>query len=141
MKDQLVKLMDEKGLTPTQFADIIGIQRPRLSHILNERNKPGYDFILSVLNAFKDINAEWLITGNGEMLKEISALTSNSIVEPNQNSFQREEKDLFTNEVPQKNKDKSEEKIKEIAKDTNVNHIDRIVIFYSNGIFKEYLSE
>ena len=69
MKEQLNKLMEAEGLTPARFADEIGVQRSSISHILSGRNKPSYDFISKVLNRFSGINAEWLITGKGSMIK------------------------------------------------------------------------
>ena len=35
-------------------------------------NKPSYDIIKKILLSFDSINAEWLITGKGEMLKNES---------------------------------------------------------------------
>jgi hypothetical protein len=39
------------------------VQRSNLSHILNGRNKPGYDFLLKVVQAFPNVSTHWLITG------------------------------------------------------------------------------
>ena len=69
MKDQITKLMTAEGLTPAKFADEIGVQRSSVSHILSDRNKPSYDFILKILERFSGINADWLLTGKGTMIK------------------------------------------------------------------------
>lgn len=70
MKDRIVKFMEKRGLTPTEFADGIGIQRSNLSHVLSGRNNPGFSFIQKILSAYPEINSRWLITGEGEMLLE-----------------------------------------------------------------------
>ena len=84
MKDRLHKIMEAEGLSPAKFADEIGVQRSSISHIISGRNKPSYDFIIKILNRFKGINAEWLLTGNGNMIKGkdmsvIEGKTANSL--------------------------------------------------------------
>jgi transcriptional regulator with XRE-family HTH domain len=67
MKERLTTLMELEKLTPSRFADLIGVQRSSVSHILAERNKPSFDFIEKTLKAFPGLRAEWLILGTGEM--------------------------------------------------------------------------
>ncbi|MDR0437703.1 MAG: helix-turn-helix domain-containing protein [Bacteroidales bacterium] len=74
-------------MTPTQFADAIGIQRSSMSHILARRNNPSLDFVVKTLNRFPEINAEWLLTGKNQMFSlEKSAPTPPSLQEPKLNS-------------------------------------------------------
>ena len=58
--------MDKKRLTAAELADTIGVQRSNVSHIINGRNKPSSSFIDKLLQHFPDLDARWLITGNGE---------------------------------------------------------------------------
>jgi transcriptional regulator with XRE-family HTH domain len=67
MKDRLNKLIVSEGLTPALLADELDLQRSTLSHVLNGRNNPGYDFIRKLLIRFPKLNAEWLILGKGNM--------------------------------------------------------------------------
>ena len=62
MKDRIIQFLREMNMTSTKFADEIGVQRSSISHILSGRNKPSYDFIEKMLNAYPTINAQWLIT-------------------------------------------------------------------------------
>lgn len=39
----------------------------RISHILNDRNKPNYELLKSICEYFPDVDARWLLTGEGEM--------------------------------------------------------------------------
>lgn len=55
--------MASNHLTASSFADRIGVQRSNVSHVLNGRNKPGYDFLLKVVHAFPKVNTHWLLTG------------------------------------------------------------------------------
>ena len=79
MKDQLNKIMEAEGMNPAKFADEIGVQRSSISHILSGRNKPSFDFISKVLKRFSGINAEWLITGKGSMIKSRTGMESEDL--------------------------------------------------------------
>ena len=68
MINRIELILKTQNLSPTQFADAIGIQRSSMSHILARRNNPSLDFVMKVLNRFPEINAEWLLTGKNQML-------------------------------------------------------------------------
>ena len=61
-------LLEVRQLTPTQFADAIGIARPIVSHILSGRNKPSLEVVQRILAAMPDLSMSWLLNGNGPML-------------------------------------------------------------------------
>ena len=67
MSNRLKKWLKFKGLKASVFADRIGVNRATVSHVLSNRNKPSIDFIQKLLIVFPDLNANWLITGSGEM--------------------------------------------------------------------------
>lgn len=69
-KVRIEKVIQIVGLTSGQFAQEIGIQTSTLSHILNERNKPSLDVMKKILNRYPNINAEWLILGQGSIQKK-----------------------------------------------------------------------
>ncbi len=68
MKDRIQQIIDYKGISAGDLAERLEVQRSNISHILNGRNKPGAVFIEKLLQAFPDINARWLLTGEGPML-------------------------------------------------------------------------
>lgn len=47
----------------------IGVNPSVLHNICNGNNYPSYEVIKKLLEEFTEISADWLITGNGEMLK------------------------------------------------------------------------
>ena len=59
-----------EGLSPSQFADKLGVQRSGVSHLLSGRNKPSFEFINKMLVTFPKINPDWLITGNGKAYRD-----------------------------------------------------------------------
>jgi len=79
MKDLLIRLLDSEQLTASKFADIIGVQRSSVSHVLSGRNKPSFDFIEKTLKAFPDVNSEWLILGKGEMTNGTADLNTGTL--------------------------------------------------------------
>ncbi|TDN37990.1 helix-turn-helix domain-containing protein [Hymenobacter sp. UV11] len=70
MITRIRQLLDSKELSPTQFADLIGVGRPVVSHILSERNKPSLDVVQRIIGAFPEISLPWLLSGIGNMLDE-----------------------------------------------------------------------
>ena len=71
MHERLKSWMEKEGLKSSAFADIIGVNRATISHILSGRNKPSIDFLEKLLNAYPDINANWLISGIGYMQNKL----------------------------------------------------------------------
>ncbi len=70
MNERLRKLLASEQLSSSAFADIIGVQRSSISHLLAGRNKPSYDFLIKTLEAFPGLRADWLLLGEGSMYKE-----------------------------------------------------------------------
>jgi len=73
MTDRIQLILKTYNLSPSQFADEIKVQRSGLSHILSGRNKPSLDFVTKILNHFSDISPEWLLFGEGQMLKKVKS--------------------------------------------------------------------
>lgn len=78
MKDRILRIIEEKNLTSSRFADEVGLNRPAVSHILNGRNNPGLEALQRILNRFPDISGTWLITGEGNMYQSQRANSDNS---------------------------------------------------------------
>ncbi len=139
--------MDYKGVSPSEFADRIGVQRSNVTHVLHGRNKPGFQFISKMLETYPDINAKWLLTGNGEML-ESGAGTKIPKEQPSElfppvGSFvndQRKETapEKTTGEAPDETPVPPVGEIPGGLKVVKNREIESIVIFYSDQTFKEY---
>lgn len=68
MVERIRALLESRQLTPTQFADVIGVARPIVSHILSGRNKPSLEVVQRILAAMPDLAMPWLLNGTGPML-------------------------------------------------------------------------
>lgn len=62
--------MEYKNISAGELSALLEVQRSNISHVLNGRNMPGAAFIEKLLVSFPDLNARWLITGEGEMVSE-----------------------------------------------------------------------
>jgi len=106
--ERLKKVMAHYQLSAATFADRIQVQRSSISHLLSGRNRPSLDFVLKVLDEFPAIELYWLLNGKGTFPK-----TESSPLTP----------------IPKENVSDDE------LTDTE---IDRIIIFYKDGTFKNY---
>ena len=142
IKDRIQQIMTAKQLSPARFADTVGIQRPLVSHILSERNKPGTEVITKIATAFPSINAEWLLLGIGDMYKgeqnsPIPSLFDERepvVVErPKQQTENPPKKEppaaipVAENVINEKNRSVTPEK----------RNVERMIVFYSDGTFEE----
>ena len=125
MKDRLAQFLHLEQLSPARFADILGVQRSGISHILSGRNKPGFDLIEKMLTKFSDINAEWLITGKGKMYKEKAAPPT-----------------LFDTQIDSPSEVIPEKVTKPFEQTSHEERsISKIVIFYSDKSFSDFHPE
>ncbi|SDE02426.1 helix-turn-helix domain-containing protein [Riemerella columbipharyngis] len=67
---RITKVIEYSGLTASDFADEIEVQRSNISHITSGRNKPSLDFIKKIKNKFPELSWDWLINGEGDMLEK-----------------------------------------------------------------------
>ena len=144
MKDRILAVMEHEGLTPSKFAEAIGIQRSAMSHIISGRNNPSLDVLIKILERFTYVDSDWLLFGKGNMMRE------HVLTEPN----------LFTNTtINPPNLSDSPEYRKEIRVETPVNiqkqpvveqvicqekpskNVSKIMIFYSDNTFDTFVPE
>jgi transcriptional regulator with XRE-family HTH domain len=66
MKARILQIMESEGLSPSKFAETIGIQRSAMSHIISGRNNPSLDVLMKILETFPYVDSDWLLFGKGE---------------------------------------------------------------------------
>ena len=82
MIERLQKIMDHAGVSPNKFAAMLGIQRSAISHIMSGRNNPSLTLVQKILKCYPDISADWLLFGDGNMLKNNSVNNAQPVNEP-----------------------------------------------------------
>jgi transcriptional regulator with XRE-family HTH domain len=70
IQERLHVILKMHHLTPSAFADKIGVQRSNVSHVLSGRNKPSLDFLEKIIIHFPKVNAKWLISGRADVLND-----------------------------------------------------------------------
>ena len=63
LKNRILEILEKSGLTPSEFADKIEVQRSAISHITSGRNKPSLEFLIKIKQAFPEIDTDWLVFG------------------------------------------------------------------------------
>lgn len=139
---RLETIFEYYGLTASLFADKINVQRSSISHLLSGRNKPSLDFILKVLESFPEVELLWLLNGKGSFPKGENGSEEKIAISSNEKIVQ--ENNLFSQEIPASttNVELSTAKPKIISEDKSMHSdskIERIVVFYTDGTFKNYL--
>lgn len=147
MNERLVQFLSLEQLSPARFADILGIQRSGISHILSGRNKPSFEFLEKIILKYPQLNLEWLITGKGKVYKEILKANpshnndlfslSNNIDNTNNNT----NKEVYSKLSEEENIDLNQNKsiIKEqLYKDKKLS---KVILIYDDKTFLEYISE
>ncbi len=143
MNSRIRLILNYKGITATEFANAIGVQPSNVSHVLNGRNNPSQPFIEKILSFYPEINARWLLLGEGSMLDNDKSVKT--VSQPN--LFYNQEVNI--DDIHEKtddykcNIDKSTVNPKEslpiiTEEKLPTRKIERIVTFYSDQTFEEY---
>ena len=94
MEERLKLFLAMEGLSPSQFADKLGVQRSGVSHLLSGRNKPSFEFINKMLVAYPKLNPDWLIMGIGKAYRDMPGAESAPQPEPLQEPLPAPVEDL-----------------------------------------------
>ena len=140
MKDRIMELLNTEGLSASKFADIIGVQRSSMSHILSGRNNPSLDFIQKIMRSFPHVSGDWLISGSGEMTKNQA---STSLF---QEAINDETAPSYSNQPPKLKKEIVDNKLNKPEQSPELDmsafvsgkRIEKVVVFYTDKTFKEY---
>ncbi len=85
---RFAQLIRQFGLTKNSFAISLGKTASVVQHLIDGRNKPGYDLLCKVFEIYPNVSRDWLLLGKGPMLvsgeptPKAVAPTKASAVEP-----------------------------------------------------------
>jgi len=120
MKDRIKEFIDYKGISAGELADLLDVQRSNISHILNGRNKPGAVFLERFLLTFAEINARWLLTGEGQMVK---------VKTNNQTKSLENKPETEYSKAPQ---------LPFVKQQVNKMDIEKVILLYTDGTFSSH---
>lgn len=151
MQERLSIFLKEEELTSGRLAEIINVQPSAISHILSGRNKPGFDFISKLFHRFPKLNPKWIILGEEPMylLEENDRIDNydenlidmtGDLFEPNGPAqFRRSDKPESHPNLTQSPGPKTPTgALPEDYYNHNNSGIERIIIFFKDGGYKEY---
>jgi hypothetical protein len=133
-------------MSPSRFADEIGVQRSAMSHLVSGRNNPSLEFITKVLKRFPEISTEWIISGTGNMTRTTE--TAPKAVElPLDQGLQFPDELPLPLDLPVKEEPPVAYERQEIPKPPKTRKvpgekgIERIIIVYNDRSFRELFPE
>ena len=65
---RFTQLIQQLGLSKNAFAMSLDKTATVIQHLVDERNKPGYDLICKVFEVYPNVSKDWLLLGTGPML-------------------------------------------------------------------------
>lgn len=158
INDKIKQILIDQNLTPSYFADEIGVQRSSISHILSGRNRPSFDIIQKIIRRFPELGYEWI------MEEDAQSPNSKQFGQPNygapRNNIQslppnrRDQSVSYT--APSATVRSQRNEIPPVAQQASVasteipnatdsipaamtqKRIEKILIFYTDGSFREY---
>lgn len=156
MKERLVELMELLHLTPTQFANAIGVQRATLQHILSGRNEPSLKIIMAIHSSFPDVELEWLLNGKGSAIPQLTQNNKPDLdypLLPGMESafFQSDVRKTpeFSNpaaqeDVPRPRKSRSNRDLRSDIQTSDADTkkaIKEVVVFFADGTYQKFSSD
>lgn len=121
---RLQKILNFYSVTATSFSEKIAFNRSTISHLLSGRNKPSLEFVMKVLQTYPEVDLYWLLNGKGTFPTQ-SNKTSLSLVKKDTSKTNKSTSLADTTE-------------KQMVINPEESAIERIVIFFKDGTFKQY---
>lgn len=156
MKERLEELMQLLNLTPTQFANEIGIQRTILQHILSGRNEPSLKVIMAIHSKYPDVELDWLLNGKGYAIPVMQQNNNQDQEYPLFKGFENgvfrpdvKNNQDFSNLSDQEDAIKTRKKriYKEVKSnsdaqiDCQAKSIKEVVVFFNDGTYQKFSTE
>ena len=138
MKEKLEILRTKYNLSASALAKTLGVEASAISHIKSGRNKPSYDFVVKILRAFPDVNPDWLLLDQGEILRNGSSATplSPKFDDPVDASLFDEPKNIEISESLSTAKNDVNDIFSSIS--SGAKRASKVIVLYSDGSFESY---
>jgi len=151
MEERIKKLIDYMGITPSELADSIGVQRSNVTHVIKGRNKPSFQFIEKLLQIYPNINAKWLLLGEGNMMESANKPPTlfDTLTEPpvQTKTVEKVQQEIIKEAPPTPKEPTPAPVMKEKKEPENElpgalfgseKPIERLIVFYNDQTFKVY---
>lgn len=150
LEDKIRLIMQQKSLSPSQFADEIGVPRSGISHILAGRNRPSLDVVQKIMKRYPELGTNWILEGE-KLPRETPVPTSTERAayeaKPPLKPAPGKPLDLFSQ--PEDVSRPVQTNLGPIKKAAPLpaasgpahplKKIERVLVFYTDGTFREYV--
>ena len=157
MVNRIFTFIESLQLTPTEFADTIGVSRASISSIKTGRTQPTLSLVEKIKQRFPEIDINWLILGEGDAPivnrseQEIELFTNDEVkteikitqTSSNDDTTANEYQAVYIAETPRK----IEEEPQLVNQETNVlvqstierkRSVKKVILLYDDGSFEEF---
>ena len=157
MVNRIFTFIESLQLTPTEFADTIGVSRASISSIKTGRTQPTLSLVEKIKQRFPEIDINWLILGEGDAPivnrseQEIELFTNDEVkaeievtqTSSNDDTAANEYQAVYIAETPRK----IEEEPQVVNQETNVpvqfkterkRSVKKVILLYDDGSFEEF---
>jgi plasmid maintenance system antidote protein VapI len=129
LKEKIEALIVGLDVSSTRFADLIGVKRPVISHILNGRNKPSLDIIQKIVERFPSLEYNWIGDDQDLDMDLVEEIRKNDLFyssrEFNGSDEYSDDSQIFNSQAESKNQKK----------------VVKVVFFYDDDTFKVFQPE
>lgn len=78
-KERIEYLIRLLNITNVEFAAKVGVSPATLSHITSGRSKPTLAILRGIINAYPDLNPEWVLMGEGDVKRHNVEVIDNTV--------------------------------------------------------------
>ena len=152
MVNRIFTFIESLQLTPTEFADKIGVSRASISSIKTGRTQPTLSLVEKIKRHFPDVDINWLILGEGEAPivndneEEVELFLDSEVkseieIAPNllNDDMVNEYQTVYIAETPRKTGEEppeintSNQSLSEIKRS-----LKKVILLYDDGSFEEF---
>ncbi|MDF1560505.1 MAG: helix-turn-helix transcriptional regulator [Bacteroidales bacterium] len=145
MKNRILNFLQSENKSYAQFAEEIGVQPSGISHILSGRNNPSLDFVMKMLDRYDFLSTDWLLFGRGEMYRYTAQPTLfdvepvNSAQDDSQHEVAPEPRPGTLPGPEERETGPASKKLSGDLTSVSEKRLEKVLLFYSDKTFTEYL--
>jgi DNA-binding XRE family transcriptional regulator len=145
MVNRIFTFIENQQLTPTEFADKIGVSRASISSIKTGRTQPTLSLVEKIKHHFPDVDINWLIFGEGDAPSKIKTEYTDNLlfndsgqVEAKDSSIANDYEAIYIAESPNKIEEKTIISDIPTSKENQNKSIKKVILLYDDGSFEEF---
>lgn len=154
MVNRIFTFIELQQLTPTEFADKIGVSRASISSIKTGRTQPTLSLVEKIKQHYPDIDIEWLIFGKGNAPVVNNEQQDETSISPDElkqeikvevvgdssnNNTANEYQAVYIAETPQKTEEKQPElNVLNQLMGEMKRSVKKVILLYDDGSFEEF---